>query len=519
MEKKQKKTWLKHRGYLHITDQINVSASRGEILGRVKNPKFVEKHAFFPLIHTNVKVRRYKKAEGASKPSHSYKGKTHAKLRPLHYATHIDSMIFGYYSEYLQNLYLTELGNIPGLAQCITAYRRILHPEKENISMNTLHFAHEVFEEVKWRAVNQCWVLKFDVESFFSSIDHRLLKQSWAKLLQKPTLPKDHYNVFKAATKFSFILKDDLRIRQSKFQRRYGFDEKQLSENRKQGTNAFFLNPEAFRERLAEKKLRVYKNTFRNDKEEMIGIPQGLPISATLANLYLLDFDKIMLDEVMIKLKGFYRRYSDDIIVICDTKDKDHLIEFVSDALMNISKVKASKEKTEQYFFRMDAASAKPLSHIFKDGSLVGNIPLTYLGFEYYGYKTLIKSANLSKFYRRMIDAVKSRSRRAVLASKKSPGVSMAIYRRRLFRLYTNVNLDKKLSRRKFRTLVAGRHGYSLVHTDMKEQKFASNYFSYVHRASQEMADDSIKRQLRRHRTIINQAIKKHLGKALEKYS
>ncbi|WP_168187469.1 reverse transcriptase domain-containing protein [Pedobacter sp. G11] len=428
-------------------------------------------------------------------------------------------MIFGYYSEFLQNLYLTELERTAGLAACITAYRRILHPSRLNTSMNTVHFAHEVFQEVSSRASQECWVLKFDVDSFFSSMDHRVLKQSWATLLQKTTLPDDHYNVFKAATKFSFILKDDLRIRQSRFKRREGFDEKLLSENRKQGTNAFFHNPKAFRKRLAEKTLRIYKNTFRNDEDEMIGIPQGLPISATLANIYLLEFDKLMFEEVVINRKGFYRRYSDDIIVICGSADKEFLIDFVSKALKEVSKVNASIEKTEQYFFKLDEASGKPLSHVFRNGSLVKNIPLTYLGFEFYGHKTLIKSANLSKFYRRMIDSVKSRTKRAVLSAKNNPGLSMAIYKRRLFRLYTNVNLDKKLSNRRFRTLVPGRYGYSVVQTTSKKKKFASNYFSYVNRAAQDMEDDSIRKQIRRHRTIFNQAIVKHLKKALEKYT
>ncbi|WP_432328457.1 hypothetical protein ACRQ5D_03815 [Mucilaginibacter sp. P25] len=47
MKPKRKSTWLRNRGYLHFTNQINVSEKRGEILGFVKNKEAVAKHAFF----------------------------------------------------------------------------------------------------------------------------------------------------------------------------------------------------------------------------------------------------------------------------------------------------------------------------------------------------------------------------------------------------------------------------------------------------------------------------------------
>jgi hypothetical protein len=515
MKPKRKSTWLKNRGYLHLTNQIDVNKLRGKILGMVRSEDFIMRHAFFPLIHTNIKVRRYKLSDKTGTRAHSHGGKPTAKLRPLHYATHIDSMVFGYYGELLQVAYLKELEKIDYLSKCVTAYRRIEDPAKKDTYKSTIHFAHEVFEEIKKRGESKCWVLKFDIEKFFSSMDHQLLKQAWAKLIEKETLPKDHYKVFKAATKFSYILKDDLRLKSNSQGRRLGFDEKKLADIRKHNVSAFFKDAEEFREAINNGQIKVYKNEFRNKENKMIGIPQGLPLSATLANLYLLNFDMAILEEVVVNRLGYYRRYSDDIIVICNDEDKDFIIKFVDDTL-KLSRVGISEDKTEQHCFfpvkQLDGSS-KIVSHLLKEAELLPDRPLTYLGFEFYGYRTLIKSANLSKFYRRMILAVKGRSNRAMSAVNKDPGAAQSLFKRRLYRLYTNINLDEKKVNKKYKTLVPNKFGYYLYKTERVEDRFNSNYFTYGKRASLIMNEPLIKRQVRRHRTIFNQAIIKHQGR------
>jgi hypothetical protein len=521
MKPKRKKTWLKNRGYLHITRQINVYDERGAVLGMVKNPDFVAGYNFFPLIHTNIKVRRYKIPKGGSKRQHSFEGKTHAKLRPLHYASHMDAMIFGYYGDLLQKAYLKEIENTPHLSDCVTAYRRIKDPSKKDAHKSTIHFAHEVFTAIKERAENGgCWALKFDIESFFSSIDHSLLKKAWAKITRQTMLSPDHYNVFKASTRFSYILRDDLRARPTHDGHRSGFDEGSLAEIRKQNTSSFFADPADFRQVLKEGKLKVYKNQFRNKAGDMMGIPQGLPLSATLANLYLLEFDKAVLNFVVTGRQGYYRRYSDDIIIICKEDQRVAMIDFLSHTLENGSKVTISPEKTEQYYFTSETIGHETVvrSHLLKDCSLYPDRPLTYLGFEYYGYKTLIKSANLSKFYRRMIMAVKGKARHAMLSARNTPGASQALFRRRLYRLYTNINLDEKEVKRKHKYLEPNRFGYYVYRTEQKDDEFRSNYFSYATRASDIMKEPRIIKQVRRHRTIFTAASKKQLAIYKRKY-
>lgn len=517
MKIKQKSTWLKNRGYLHLTNQIDVFTRKSEILAKVRSFEFVSKHDFFPLLHTVISERRFKKEKegGNDSRAHSHNGQRTIKYRPLHYATHIDSMIFGYYAEKLQKVYLDVLQADQGLSDCVTAYRRIEDPKRKGKNKGTVHFAHEVFEEIKRRAPQGCTVLKFDIESFFSSVDHKVLKTAWINLLQKPTMPADHYNVYRAATRFSYINRDDLRISQQASGSRYGFDEKKLAAIRKLGVVAFFESPKAFRDELKSGRLRVHRNKFTNERGEMIGIPQGLPISAVLANLYLLGPDQTIFDEVVGKMGGYYRRYSDDIIVICRPEEKQKVKDIVEKRLTD-NKVKVSIPKTEEFFFytkvKQEGVSQIACYMVEKDCWKLGS-PLTYLGFEFDGEKILIKSANLAKFYRRMVFAVKTRTRRAVLSGGKEPHRSEALFKRKLFRLYANINLDKSYKHRNLKRLERNANGEYVYQVENKKQEFRSNYFTYAKKSDEIMNQGSIVRQLRRHRSVFNRIVRLQMQK------
>lgn len=517
MKIKQKSTWLKNRGYLHLTNQIDVFTRKSEILAKVGSFDFVSKHDFFPLIHTIISERRFKKGKdgGNDSRAHSHHGQRTVKHRPLHYATHIDSMIFGYYAEKLQKVYLDVLQINQGLSDCVTAYRRIEDPNRKGKNKGTIHFAHEVFEEIKRRAPQGCTVLKFDIESFFSSIDHKVLKTAWISLLQKPTMPADHYNVYRAATRFAYINRDDLRISHQNYGSRAGFDEKKLAEIRKLGIVAFFESPKAFRRELKAGKFRIHRNKFKNDEGDMIGIPQGLPISAVLANLYLLESDQIIFNEIVGKMSGYYRRYSDDIIVICNPEDKQKVKNIVEKSLTD-NKVKVSIPKTEEFFFYNKAKQDgifQTACYMIENNCWKLGLPLTYLGFQFDGEKILIKSANVAKFYRRMVFAVKSRTRRAIISGAKEPYRSEALFKRRLFRLYANINLDKSYKHRNLKSLKRNINDEYVYQVEDDKHEFRSNYFTYAKRADEIMNQKNIVKQLRRHRSVFNRIVRLQLQK------
>lgn len=521
--------WMKNKGYLHLTPQLNVHKNWQVYLSKIKSDKFVAQYAFYPLIHRTIKERRYKKPTlkkhtGKKRAHKHFNSKTKKieptlKERPLHYPTHFDSLIYAYYADKLRNLYRKELEKDLELNHAITAYRKIKTPDGKGKS--NIHFAKEAFDEIKTRVEQQkkVGVIALDLKSFFSSLSHSYLYKTWVKLLQKEKLPQDHLNVFKACTNFNYVLYDDLRIK------KYGgLDEERLAKIRKKhGFKSFFASDKEMRKAIKTGQLPIYKNPFRkvndNNQKEKIGIPQGLPISAVLANLYLLEFDREIIEKLVKPKHIFYRRYSDDILIACDPKEMDSITQKIIQ-LVKKYEVKISEEKTERFLFKKMVYNQKGEQRItaiqLKENICTIEAPLTYLGFEFRGYSTLIKSANLAKYYRRLIFTIKSRAKRAKKLAKKNPTIPKAVYLNQVKRLYNSplAHTQKTENKQIFRT----RH--SLVVDDKGEFQFAfketykrnSNYISYIKRCDRIFNTKTFSRQLRRKRKIVGQAVIRNLS-------
>lgn len=140
-----KPEWYKNRGYLHLSNPKDLKEEQ-TLLDRIKSPKSIARHAFFPLIHSIIKERRFKKVDSQNnKRAHSYTEadgnvKKNYKNRPLHYATHIDAMIFGYYAEILLKAYENILLDFPKVSQSVIAYRKI-NIANSGKNKSTIHFA------------------------------------------------------------------------------------------------------------------------------------------------------------------------------------------------------------------------------------------------------------------------------------------------------------------------------------------------------------------------------------------
>ena len=501
-------TWFKFKGYLHIVGHLNFKKRAKEIIGKVTNADYVSSYAFYPLIHSIIKERRYKRKNvDSSERQHAY------KERPLHYANHLDALIFSYYADTLQKLYEQKLNRLKGLVDSVIAYRK-LPSEIEGKYKSTIHFAHEIFEEVKSRSqINgNCVVLTFDIKSFFSSLDHSILKKAWADLLGLEKLPRDHYNVFKASTLFSYIYLQDF-----KKENRNSYNELEFAKRRNlHGIHAFFDSPKAFRQQVKSGEVKLHKFPFRHEETNLpMGIPQGLPISAILANLYLLSFDNKIYNTLVEGLGCYYRRYSDDIILICTEENAEFVKHFVSTGIQE-SRVKISESKTEHFIFKHRSFGNQPprLSCLkYFPSKKVVIAPLTYLGFEFNGQKALIKSANLAKFYRRMIYSVKSRAKRANKICGQTPDGKLAVYRRQLHRLYTTYPLKQTKKKINIKVLTKNKFGSYTLEVIERDKLLRSNYLTYVHRSANIMNEPAIFNQIKKHKTIFNQAMAKHLRK------
>ncbi len=499
--------WLKNRGYLHITPKIDVYKRREEIISKVTNTDFVAKHAFFPLMHAVITERKYKKSFNSGLPGHKI------KERPLHYATHIDALIFGYYAQVLLSVYEERIKSINGLADCIIAYRKIPIDDGSDKGKSTIHFAKETFDAISTYSERQSAVLMFDIKSFFSQLDHEILKNAWCDLLGVKVLPRDHYNVFKASTKFRYILRDDLRVYEAKKGKRGGFNERKLAHIRKlKGEEAFFESIDDFKTSLRNKSITVYKEPYRNNSGKPIGIPQGLPISAVLANLYLLEFDLKIFNKVVKQLGGFYRRYSDDILIVCNVEEVNIVKDFVY-GLISDYKLSISKEKTEEYFFERNKTRgvSRLRSYVSdEDGKHVKK--LTYLGFEFDGERVYLKSANLSRFYRRMIYSIKKKTAIAGKIARIQES-NIIVYKGRLKRLYNSANLKKEKIYKSKKLIKGADQYYQYVRKDSNSQKKPANYITYAQRASTIMNQPGIMNQLRNRNKLFNVAMARHVAR------
>lgn len=506
MKSKQKnKTWFQPKGYLHFTTKLkesNLNFVKCYIEQVDKNGIHtnIAKHAFYPLIHRTVLQRRFKKVQDNAgnqiltdnrkhKRSHYdfVKNKTNAKPREIFFANHLDTQIYSYFAkEILGNEYekmLKEPNNL-GLSECISAYKFIPIEENSKKGKSNMHFAKEIFDFISLQ--NECVVLAFDIEKFFDSLNHTYLKEIWCKLLKVNRLPKDHFNVYKSVTNFSFVNEQDLLDELGFSKVKDKFLLRKLIE--KQGINSFCSNAKEFRDKIAgtnnqkcksliiskpSKEIETQKHFW--DKEgNRQGIAQGTAISAFLANFYLLDFDKVIFNAVS-QINGLYRRYSDDIIVVCPIDKQDELKNLVLSEIVNY-RLKIQPIKTEITFFKRNIDNK-----LETDKTNDRNASLKYLGFEFDGQKITIKKPSLAKYYRRLKRVIRVKSIKARVLEKKT-GKEQFLHKNKIYKRYSHF-------------------GYQ-------------NFITYAYRASKVMKSDNIKKQVRRHIKIIKERIYKYEPKA-----
>lgn len=373
--------WYKPRSYPHFDKPISFENAKA----LVESPTSVSKHAFMPFISFTLEEKRYKKKEQ----------QVTLKVRPISCCAHKDATIFSYYA-YLLGIRYEDRLKILNLNENVLAYRKFPRG-KSNID-----FANDIFEMVKY--MKNCVAIAFDVKGFFDNLDHQLLKKRWSEVVDQPVLSDDHYAVFKAITKYSKVSKEDL-------YKALGFS------RRKQAiAKSPLTTPQSFRAKVADAGL-IKKNPYGTK-----GIPQGSPISAVLSNIYMLELDHKLFSETF-KRGAVYRRYSDDILVLCSPADEEYFSELVP-ALFQEQHLELSADKTQVLHFSTD-----------HDGTQTADSPLQYLGFEFNGKHKLIRSKTISKYHRKMRSKVRSVIRAAV---RKSRDGQVRPHKKSLYRYYSH---------------------------------------------------------------------------------
>jgi len=450
--------WIKFKKYPHIGRPLSSKNDKNWIIKFISNPQNIISHKFVPLLHRTISQRKYRPEDNALKNSFGKRQRTVAskKERHIYFPCHLDSLIYSYYSQLLTDSYDIYLKTKPFNSVAV-AYRKI--PIGNNIDGNksNIEFAYEAFDFIENNKTRKLSIIVADVTSFFDNLDHRILHKQWKKVLNVDDLPENHYAVYKNLVNCKYVNENELFKR---FSHKLIIERSLLNNSktkilkrkhiskiynmRKENVVAFCEKDEFFRE--ASDLIRVDKPFDKNlrrslNKTEKKGIPQGTPISATLANIYMLDFDERVFSETSSnKHNAFYQRYSDDLIIICDQKDEKYFYDLILEEVENKANLDIQAQKTNIYRYELDE-HLQFKGGIIKNSNLNSNKQLEYLGFQYDGLKVLIKTAGFSKFYRTM----KRSFRRGAHFAKKSHIPSTALFETRLYKRFTHIGAKRRM--------------------------------------------------------------------------
>ena len=419
IKNKKKEGWYQRKPYPHFDRPLSFKNA----VKFVENSDYIKEHAFYPFLAYDKKERKVKRVKERNKPNN--------KTRLIRYAAHLDGYIYAYYSHKLAYLYEQKLTGL-GLKDCVLAYRKGIG---ENIT-----FSNNAIKEIKRRG--SCVALTYDVSGFYDSLDHKLLKEQWCSVLNQTRLPKDHFNIYKSLTRYSFVDRNECY---------------EILGIKKEDFKSLLKKPLCKDAAEFRRKIRKNKLIKRNNND--YGIPQGSPLSACLSNIYMLSFDSKM-QAFANEINGYYRRYCDDILWICDKKHSVRINDFlekeIKEAGGNLSL--NNDKKTETEFSPSIDGSLK------SDGDL-----FQYLGFTFNGKNIHMRSSTMSRYHRKIIGGVKYAKFRAWRAASKE------IFKRNIYNKYSHLGKN--------------------------------NFITYANRSKEMMKSNSIKGQIRNHMNKIKKRI------------
>lgn len=374
-EWKKKQLAKKATNYVHFDFRTGLD----RCVNYITDPQKVSVHAFYPFIHFTKIIKRVKNGHKAD-----------PKEREIYYASYIDSWIYRYYS-YLINEKYNEYLAQTGLSSVSVAYRT-------NLSKNNIHLAYEAFSFIKKAEVS--YVMIGDFTNFFDSLDHAYLRKSLCSLLEVNELAPDFYAVFKSVTKFHFFdLQKLLSIRHL--------------DDSKKGRRAL----KSLNRILSPKELRQFKNLIESNPNSGFGIPQGSPISAVFANIYMIQAD-MAINKVVLTYGGLYMRYSDDFIVVLPNLSKEEfafIYESIKSVIYSIPRLNLKEEKTKLFY--VTKSKAISVNSEFTQMPDTKDI-IDFLGFSFDGTCVRVKDKTVSKYYHRLNRKIKTISKNGGISPK-----------------------------------------------------------------------------------------------------
>lgn len=434
--------WYKRKPYIHFDRPL----SKQRVIDYVTNPENVARHSFYPLLGYALTKPRIRRCPPGSPKSFI----RDPKVRPIAYPAHMDGNIFSYYKSLLETPYEDWLSE-NGLIDAVTAFRSI---GENNLTLSK--------KAVDFIAVHpDCQIVVTDIEAFYENLDHKILKQIWARFLGESNLPDDHYAVYKAVTKYSVV----------PLYKVYNLFGIRIS-GRLSGpfTPQRICTPREFREKV------VSKGLVASPRHKWVGIPQGTSLSPLLSNMYMADLDMAM-SIWLASLGGRYWRYCDDILMVVPGNQNVPIIATLDQELSRL-KLTRSIEKTEE----MDGKSISPRKQ------------LQYLGLAFDGKNVRIRSSSIQRSHRKLKKAIWAARVRRTHESEVSGSVA-PLRRKALYNMHSDLPVRGKK-----------------IHERLRNRKHKGNFSHYMEKAAKTTASQSISSQRRRLLKRVHSRINEEAG-------
>ena len=236
----------------------------------------------------------------------------------------------------------------------------------------------------------------------------------------------------------------------------------------------------------------LIKSNKYYDKESTVlrdkGIPQGSPISATLANIYMLEFDNEA-HHFLTNLGGVYQRYSDDMVAICPIMYEKEIIEHFQSSIRKF-KLEIQQAKTQVFHFLFDASSDRHycFEKNLNTNRLQHNTLFEYLGFQFDGKYTLIKNSSISSYYRKM---KRSFARSHFFTYHNKTTTNGEVFKTRLYKRFTYVGAKRRR--------IYQRHPNKTNVFILTHRYDWGNFITYAKMAQDTIVGNKIGGQIKRH--------------------
>lgn len=487
---------FKLKTYPQFDPYFNFPKDKDKLYTIVSDPslKKLNSHDFTPLVKILQKTPRYRYQVGED----NYGLET--KIRPISFASHFDTYIYGFYAYALNKTYQEYIKH-NGFQDVVLAYRSDLDG-KCNIQ-----FAKEAFDQVKQTFDNygECSVIALDIKGYFDHIDHAVLKKLWCKIIDEDALPLDQYKVFRSLTKYSYV-------NYSSFLKHFGINLKKLQRQQEKKHKGKDRIPKGYQSLMDlipdevngisfNKKMDLLRKrnliTINRNKDRSLsknGIPQGSAMSALLSNIYLADFDKEVFERG--QKEGFvYRRYCDDLLIICRPDQVNILKDYLMNLISKEYKLTIQDKKTDVIDFKpsLNGQIRSYRREYEEENKTFNSLPnhnkyfknLQYLGFEFNGVNIYIRPGSLSRYFRKM----KARVVKSVSMAYSKNSKSDVIFKQQIYSRYSHIG------KRNFLT-------YAL-------NASKSYYLNSKGEKKEGMDSPSIKRQIVAHMRILKKEIEK----------